>query len=54
MRGKMYLDKWNNEFIVFEELYSMVALVETDSQTVIWVTRNILQRDYTLKKPKEK
>ena len=53
----MYLHKagydMGREYIVVEELEYIVALMETDSQSIHWVTRNKLKYDYKEKESKQ-
>ena len=58
MKGLMFTEdhasNTDNEYIVVEELGSIVALMHTTTQNILWVTLNVLQRDYSQKKAEER
>lgn len=56
MKSKMYIENGfysGKEYIIIEELENVVALMETETQTIIWETRNTVDRKYKEKVSKE-
>lgn len=57
MKGKMYTFQkgydGGREYILVEELENVVALMETDTQNITWVTRNSLKYDWKEKETKQ-